>query len=80
MLAEDSLPPTLASVYDDLQDDPVMALLGEVLADAKPRPPAPDWNSISVEIQQNMFPAYNGNRDASDASENVRDFLEGTIE
>jgi multiple sugar transport system substrate-binding protein len=80
MLAEDSLPPTLASVYDDLQDDPVMALLGEVLADAKPRPPAPDWNSISVEIQQNMFPAYNGNRDASDASENVRDFLEGTIQ
>lgn len=80
MLAEASLPPTMQSVYDELQDDPVMSLLGEVLPEAKPRPPAPEWNSISVEIQQNMFPAYNGNEDPSSASESVRSFLEGTID
>jgi multiple sugar transport system substrate-binding protein len=60
MMAEASLPPTLASTYDELADDPVMSLLGEVLPDARPRPPAPNWNGISVEMQQQIFPTYNG--------------------
>jgi multiple sugar transport system substrate-binding protein len=80
MLAtEASLPPTMASVYDDLASDPVMALLGEVLADARPRPPSPAWNEISVEMQQSLFPAYNGDADARQAAESVRTFLEGTL-
>lgn len=81
MLATDaSLPPTMASVYEDLSDDPVMALLGEVLPDAKPRPPAPQWNEISVEMQRALFPAYNGEGDPAEASQSVLEFLESTVE
>jgi multiple sugar transport system substrate-binding protein len=80
MAKEASLPPVQASVYEDLADDPVMALLGQVLPDAKPRPPAPQWNDISVEIQQQIFPAYNGQEDPADAVESVREFLETTVE
>jgi multiple sugar transport system substrate-binding protein len=80
MLAtEGSVPPTMASVYDDLADDPVMALLGEVLPDARPRPPAPAWNQISVEMQRALFPAYNGDADPREAAESVRAFLEETL-
>jgi multiple sugar transport system substrate-binding protein len=80
MLAtEGSVPPVLASVYEELADDPVMALLGLVLADAKPRPPSPSWNEISVEMQQALFPAYNGDADPRGAAEDVRAFLETTI-
>jgi multiple sugar transport system substrate-binding protein len=81
MLATDaSLPPTMESVYDDLQDDPVMALLAEVLPDAKPRPPSPQWNEISVEMQRALFPAYNGDADPQQASQTVNDFLETTVD
>jgi multiple sugar transport system substrate-binding protein len=81
MLAtEASVPPVLTSVYEELQDDPVMALLGEVLPDAKPRPPAPQWNEISVTMQDELFPAYNGDADPADASEAVRSFLDETVE
>jgi multiple sugar transport system substrate-binding protein len=80
LLAEASVPPTLESVYEELADDPVMALLGEVLPEAKPRPPAPQWNEISVEMQRALFPAYNGNAEPQEAAQQVRDFLDGTVE
>lgn len=79
MLAESSLPPTMESVYEDLQDDPVMALLGEVLPDAKPRPPAPTWNTISVAMQRSLFPAYNGDEDPAEASQSVAEALEEAV-
>ncbi|HZJ47728.1 MAG TPA: extracellular solute-binding protein, partial [Acidimicrobiia bacterium] len=80
LLGKSSLPPTMASVYENLQDDPVMALLSEVLPDAKPRPPAPTWNDISVTIQQEIFPAYNGEKDPQEAVEAVGAFLEESIQ
>ncbi|WP_129669332.1 ABC transporter substrate-binding protein [Phytoactinopolyspora endophytica] len=81
MLAtEGSVPPTLESVYDQLTDDPVMQLLGEILPDARPRPPAPQWNQISAEMQQTLFPAVNGEADVQGAVESVRTYLEGTLE
>jgi multiple sugar transport system substrate-binding protein len=80
LLGKSSLPPTMASVYEELQDDPVMKLLGEVLPDAKPRPPAPAWNDISVTIQQEIFPAYNGRKDPQKAVEAVGAFLEESIQ
>jgi len=80
LLGESSLPPTMESVYENLQDDPVMALLGTVLPDAKPRPPAPTWNDISVTIQQEIFPAYNGEKDPQEAVEAVGTFLEESIQ
>jgi multiple sugar transport system substrate-binding protein len=80
LATEATLPPTMASVYEDLADDPVMALLGEVLEDARPRPPSPAWNEISVEMQRQLFPAYNGDADPQTASQNVRSFLEQTVD
>ena len=80
LLAEAAIPPTLESTYDELADDPVMSLLGEVLPESRPRPPAPDWNGISVEMQQQLFPAYNGEADPQAAIDSIRDYLEGTIE
>jgi multiple sugar transport system substrate-binding protein len=80
MATEASLPPVMESVYDDLQDDPMMALLAEVLPQTKGRPPSPQWNQISVEMQNSLFPAYNGDEDPQEAAEQVDDFLEGTIE
>ncbi|NEE02337.1 ABC transporter substrate-binding protein [Phytoactinopolyspora halotolerans] len=81
MLAtEGSVPPTLESVYEELSDDPVMQVLGEILPDARPRPPAPEWNQISVEMQQSLFPAVNGDADVQSAVESVRSYLEGTVQ
>jgi multiple sugar transport system substrate-binding protein len=83
MLAtEATLPPTMAAVYDDpeLAEDPVMSLLGDVLEEARPRPPSPAWNQISVEMQRNLFPAYNGDADVNASVQQVQTFLEGTVE
>ena len=60
LLAEDATPPVRQDTYDELQDDPVMALLGEILPQARPRPPVPAYNFLSQDIQQVIFPAYNG--------------------
>jgi multiple sugar transport system substrate-binding protein len=75
-----SLPPTMESVYAELSDDPVMALLAEVLPETKGRPPSPQWNEISVEMQRALFPAYNGDADPQQASQTVNDFLETTVD
>jgi multiple sugar transport system substrate-binding protein len=81
MLAtEATLPPTMATVYDDLAADPVMDLLGEVLEESRPRPPSPAWNEISVEMQRTLFAAYNGDADPAASAEAVRSYLETTIE
>jgi multiple sugar transport system substrate-binding protein len=80
MLAtEASVPPVLTSVYEQLQDDPDMALLGEILPDAKPRPPVPEWNTVSVTMQDEFFPAYNGDKDPADAAESVQEALDETV-
>jgi multiple sugar transport system substrate-binding protein len=83
MLAtEATLPPTLSTVYDDpeLADDPVMSLLGDVLEEARPRPPSPAWNQISVEMQRHLFPAYNGDAEIDASVQEVQTFLEGTVD
>ena len=74
-----SLAPTMASVYRDLDGDPVMALLGRVLPSAKPRPPTPQWAEISSVIQREVFAAYNGERDPRAAVAAIRAVLESTI-
>ncbi len=72
--------PTMASVYEELDADPVMALLARVLPGAKARPPTPNWASISDEIQQQVFPAYTGDRKKSgDAVDAIRSFLERSL-
>lgn len=81
--------PTMASAYPEVPslpvatdaqpaaNDPVMPLLAQVLPHAKPRPPTPNWASISDEIQQQVFPAYTTDRPApKDAVKAIRAFLE----
>jgi multiple sugar transport system substrate-binding protein len=75
-LVRHSAAPAMASVYQELAGDPVMALLAKILPDAKPRPPVPAWNAISKEIQKEVFPAYNGQRDPQTAVAAIREFLE----
>ncbi|MDQ3640940.1 MAG: ABC transporter substrate-binding protein [Actinomycetota bacterium] len=70
--------PALTSAYDGLGADPVMAPLGRILRDAKPRPPTPEWSAISDEIQQNVFPAYTGPLPSAAAVREIRSFLELT--
>ncbi|MGH3925553.1 MAG: ABC transporter substrate-binding protein, partial [Pseudonocardiaceae bacterium] len=79
MLAQQhSLAPTMASVYDELADDPLMAELKRVLPQARPRPPTPEWAGISEEIQQQIFAAYTGGKDPAAAVTAIRRFLDAT--
>ncbi len=78
-LAVRSVPPAMASVYGELGSEPVMALLGRVLPEARPRPSVAEWSAISDEIQQHIFPAYRGQGDPNRAIADVREFLELTV-
>ncbi|MGH8792211.1 MAG: ABC transporter substrate-binding protein [Stackebrandtia sp.] len=80
LLAESRLPATMASVYDDFADDPVMSLLSTVLQDAKARPAVPSWNQVSEDMQGALHPAYNGDGDVGGAVGEVRTSLEKAIE
>ena len=79
LAAQHSVPPAMESVYSGFTSDPVMALLARVLPQARPRPPAPQWSAISDEIQQAVFPAYNGQREPAQAVRDIRRFLELTL-
>jgi multiple sugar transport system substrate-binding protein len=80
LLGQRSLPPVRADVYEQLQDDPVMALLGRVLPEARPRPPAPSWPRISETMQQQVYPAYTGQSEIQPAVDAIREVLEEEIE
>ncbi|HET9254826.1 MAG TPA: ABC transporter substrate-binding protein, partial [Pseudonocardiaceae bacterium] len=73
-----SRPPTLASAYDDLADDRMMRLLKKVLPTVKARPVTPDWNTISIEMQQQIFAAYTGETEPKAAVRTLQDFLGAT--
>lgn len=77
MAVEATQPATLASIYEDpeLADNPVLSLIGDILPDAKPRPPAPQWNELSVEMQRSIYPAYNGEADPAAASQAIASYL-----
>jgi multiple sugar transport system substrate-binding protein len=80
MLAEDTTPPVRQDIYEELQDDPVMALLGEVLPQSRPRPPVPEYNFLSQEIQQAVFPAYNGSDPADQTINALNDRLTSQLQ
>lgn len=67
--------PVLAASYDQLADDPVFAVLADVVPHARPRPPVPEWNEISATMQREIFAAYNGEQDPAAAIEAVRAVL-----
>lgn len=66
ILADNSLPPTMLSAYEEA-DDPNFEMLGDILAEAHARPPVPGYNSLSLEIQDNLHPAFLGQEDADSA-------------
>lgn len=70
ILLDHSLPPTLLSAYDDA-DDQSVEMLGKVLANAEARPPVPGYNSLSLAIQENLHPAYLGQKDPQEALQAV---------
>jgi multiple sugar transport system substrate-binding protein len=79
ILARNAVPPVAEAVYEELSEDRVFEVLAEVLAEARPRPPIPEWNDISVTMQQELFPAYNGDGDPQRAIDAVRDHLESVV-
>lgn len=79
ILLDHSLPPTMASLYDEV-DDPDFEMLGDILADAQARPPVPGYNSLSLEIQNNLHPAFLGQEDPEAALEAVNDAAENALE
>ncbi|SIO89710.1 ABC transporter substrate-binding protein [Nocardiopsis sp. JB363] len=70
ILADNSLPPTMLSAYEEA-DDPNFEMLGDILAEAHARPPVPGYNSLSLEIQDNLHPAFLGQEDADSALQAV---------
>lgn len=79
ILGEDALPPVRQDTYDQLSDDPVMKLLAEVLPQSKPRPPVPAYNFLSQDIQQTIFPAYNGSADANPTIDGLDQEMTGQL-
>lgn len=79
-LGERALPPVAEQAYEDLSDDPVMALLAEVLPEARARPPIPQWPEISDVMQRELFPAYNGDADLQAAIDAVGETLQGVVD
>src|SRR5699024_2426859 len=55
-------------------------MLGDILADAQARPPVPGYNSLSLEIQENLHPAFLGQEDPEAALEAVNGAAENALE
>ena len=80
ILARNAVPPVAEAVYEELSDERVFEVLAEVLDEARPRPPIPEWNDISVTMQQELFPAYNDGDDPQSAIDAIRDHLESVVD
>lgn len=82
LLGEQSLPPTMLSVYDELEDagDPVFEILPEIAEDARARPPVPGYNGLSLAMQDNLHPAYNGEAEAAGALDAVIEAAEDALQ
>lgn len=79
-MGERADPPVLAEAYEALADDPVMALLGEVLPDSRARPPIPEYTTISDVMQRELFDVYNGEADMETAIEVVGQALQDVVD
>jgi len=82
LLGERSLPPVANAAYEALADDPVMVQLGEVLnSDAiGVRPPVPAWNSISEDMQEQIYQAYNGQKEVDAALTDLEAAIQENLE
>jgi multiple sugar transport system substrate-binding protein len=72
-------PPTLRAAYTTLASDPVFKLLAVVLPKSLPRPPVPKYAKISTYMQNELYPAYNGQKDLTSAVNNVAKYLASAV-
>lgn len=79
ILVQASTLPVLTSIYDAQEPGSLLSQLGESLKVAKPRPSVPTYSLISLEIQDTMFNAVNGQLDSRAAAERLAEFLKGTV-
>jgi multiple sugar transport system substrate-binding protein len=79
-LGKSARAPVLASAYNRLQDDPVMKLLGQILPNAHARPPVPAYNDISLAFQQQIFPAYTGQKPIPVALDAIANEIRSVVE
>lgn len=83
LIAEAGLGPVIQETYEEPEyaDDPAMQSLKQILPDARSRPAIPDWNRVSVALQQEVFDAYTGEKDIDSAVEAINAALEsGKVE
>lgn len=80
MLADNGIAPANGPVYDELEDDRFFEVLGQLLPDARARPPIPEYNEISVKIQEEIFPAYTGQKDPQEAIDEVQELLQDIVD
>jgi multiple sugar transport system substrate-binding protein len=78
ILVQASTLPVLNSIYQNEPEGTLLSELGKALQTAKPRPSVPMWSSISLEIQDTIFPAVNGELDSRVAAERLAAYLEQT--
>ena len=72
--AEASVPPVLASVYDDenlIKEHPYLPALKTSLENAKPRPVSPFYTAISKAIQDNAYAALTAGKSVEDATRDM---------
>jgi multiple sugar transport system substrate-binding protein len=72
LIASSASAPTMVSAYEDVGGNALLTLLAEILPDARPRPPAPNWAAISDEVQQQVFPVYTGHAGAAGTDGAIR--------
>lgn len=77
-LLDNSLPPTMQSIYDETED-PDFQMLGDILADAEARPPVPGYNSLSLSVQDHIHPAFLGQADPDEALEAVNEAAQDAV-
>ncbi|QVQ50494.1 ABC transporter substrate-binding protein [Spiractinospora alimapuensis] len=71
VLASHNLPPTMERLYDEHTDDRTFQVLREVQRYSQPRPPVPGYNSLSLAMQDNLHPAYRGEKNLDSALSSV---------
>jgi multiple sugar transport system substrate-binding protein len=83
MATEASLPPTIASVYDDpavKKAMPFAAELRTAIEQAKPRPVSPVYPQITEAIYNNVYDALQGKASPDEAASKMNDEIEKALE
>jgi len=83
MATEASLPPTIASVYDDPAVKKAMPFAEELrsaIEQAKPRPVSPVYPQITAAIYDNVYAALQGDMSPDEAASKMNDEIQKAIE